>query len=171
MAYLRRTQEADGSWFGRWGVNYIYGTWQVARRTGGRGRADRRSGDRGRRQLAAGPSAAVRRLGRIARQLYPIRICAAKGRSRASQTAWAVLGLMAAGRHEHPAIARGIRWLDRRRKRADGTWDETEFTGTGFPAGVLSCGITMYRIYFPLLALATWDSDAMRLEAGREIGR
>ena len=69
VAYVRRTQNADGSWFGRWGVNYIYGTWQSLVGLVGRRRAGRRSGRRGRGQLALGPPAGLRRLGRIARQL------------------------------------------------------------------------------------------------------
>ena len=77
-----------------------------------------------------------------------------QGPVTASQTAWALLGLMAAGQHHHPAVARGIRWL-LDTQQADGTWLEREFTGTGFPQ-VFYLRYHYYPIYFPLLALAGW---------------
>ncbi len=77
-----------------------------------------------------------------------------QGTTTASQTAWAVLGLMAAGQQAHPAVARGIRFLVER-QCPDGTWDEPEFTGTGFPQ-VFYLRYHMYPIYFPLLAMSHW---------------
>jgi squalene-hopene/tetraprenyl-beta-curcumene cyclase len=77
-----------------------------------------------------------------------------QGNPTASQTAWALLGLMAAGYERHPAVRRGIEYL-LERQRPDGGWDETEFTGTGFPR-VFYLRYHMYPIYFPLLALATY---------------
>ena len=77
-----------------------------------------------------------------------------QGPATASQTAWAVLGLLAAGMAEHPATIRGIRYLIRTQRR-DGTWNETQFTGTGFPR-VFYLRYHYYPIYFPLMALARW---------------
>jgi squalene-hopene/tetraprenyl-beta-curcumene cyclase len=164
LAYLRRTQEADGSWFGRWGVNYIYGTWQVL--TGlaaiGVSRDDP--------MILAGanwlvshqqPSGAW---GESA-DSYDQPHLRGQGPPTASQTAWAVLGLVAAGWHDHPAAVRGIRYL-LSQQLPDGTWSEPEFTGTGFPR-VFYLRYHLYRIYFPLLALSRWaaavgaDPDAL----------
>jgi squalene-hopene/tetraprenyl-beta-curcumene cyclase len=77
-----------------------------------------------------------------------------QGPETASQTAWALLGLTAAGRHDHPAAARAVHYL-LSHQNADGTWDETEFTGTGFPR-VFYLRYHYYRIYFPLMALSRW---------------
>ena len=77
-----------------------------------------------------------------------------QGTPTASQTAWAILGLVAAGMERHPAVARGIRYLTVM-QNDDGTWDEAEFTGTGFPR-VFYLRYHYYRIYFPLLALSQW---------------
>jgi squalene-hopene/tetraprenyl-beta-curcumene cyclase len=153
VAYLRQTQEPDGSWFGRWGVNYIYGTWQVL--TG---------------LAAVGVSANDPVMVAGANWLLAYQqACGGWGESpdsyadphlrgqgpvTASQTAWAILGLMAAGESRHPAVARGIQFL-LSRQRADGTWDEPEFTGTGFPR-VFYLRYHMYPIYFPLMALSRW---------------
>jgi squalene-hopene/tetraprenyl-beta-curcumene cyclase len=80
-----------------------------------------------------------------------------QGTTTASQTAWALLGLMAAGRDEHNSVRRGIEYLVER-QRTDGGWDETEFTGTGFPR-VFYLRYHMYPIYFPLLALARYGRE------------
>ena len=77
-----------------------------------------------------------------------------QGRETASQTAWALFGLTAAGQHNHPAAVRAANYL-MSRQNSDGTWDETEFTGTGFPR-VFYLRYHYYRIYFPLMALARW---------------
>ncbi len=79
---------------------------------------------------------------------------AAKGRPAASQTAWALLGLIAAGMAEHPAVLRGVRYLTQAQNH-DGTWTESQFTGTGFPC-VFYLRYHFYPIYFPLMALAQW---------------
>jgi len=154
VAYCRATQEADGSWFGRWGVNYIYGTWQVI--TG---------------LIAAGVpasdtmvAAAVNWL--IAHQQadggwgetaesYARPELRGRGPTTPSQTAWALLGLIAAGATEHESVQVGIDYL-LRQQRPDGTWHEAEFTGTGFPR-VFYLRYHMYPIYFPLLALAQYS--------------
>jgi squalene-hopene/tetraprenyl-beta-curcumene cyclase len=77
-----------------------------------------------------------------------------QGPTTASQTAWALLGLLAAGQQDHPAVARGIRYLIDAQQE-DGRWDEPEFTGTGFPR-VFYLRYHLYPIYFPLMALAQY---------------
>lgn len=152
--YLRRTQEPDGSWFGRWGVNYIYGTWQVLAGLAAIGIAhDDPLVVAGAEWLLAhqqptggwGESP----------ETYTNPSLRGQGNPTASQTAWALLGLISVGLGEHPATQRGVRWLIER-QRPDGSWDEPEFTGTGFPR-VFYLRYHLYRIYFPLLALARWE--------------
>jgi squalene-hopene/tetraprenyl-beta-curcumene cyclase len=77
-----------------------------------------------------------------------------QGPTTASQTAWALMGLLAAGMHEEPAVARGIRYLVGTQSE-DGTWNEPQFTGTGFPR-VFYLRYHLYRIYFPLMALSRY---------------
>ena len=153
VAYVRANQEADGSWFGRWGVNYIYGTWQAI--TG---------------LVAVGvpkddPAVVAGVNWLLAHQqesggwgesadTYAHPHLRGQGVATASQTAWAVMGLIAAGLQQHPAVIRGIRFLSLTQED-DGTWEETEFTGTGFPK-VFYLRYHYYPIYFPLLALAQW---------------
>ncbi len=153
VAYVRRTQNPDGSWFGRWGVNYVYGTWQsLAGLTAVGVPADDPAIVAG-AQLAVEPPAGVRRLGRIARQLR------ASAPSRAGSDHRLANRLGADG----PASRRPARPSGRSSRRAisaghpenDGTWDEPEFTGTGFPR-VFYLRYHYYPIYFPLLALSQW---------------
>ncbi len=153
VRYLRRTQEADGSWFGRWGVNYIYGTWQVVSGLARIGvPRDDLTIQRGvqwlfdHQQPCGG-------WGESARS-YDDPSWKGHGPVTASQTAWALLGLLDAGHEEHPAVRRGIQFLIDR-QQADGSWHETEFTGTGFPR-VFYLRYHMYPMYFPLLAIARW---------------
>lgn len=153
LAYLRKTQEADGSWFGRWGVNYVYGTWQVLmglKEVGVPG--DDPLVTVGANWLLAyqQPSGGW---GESA-DSYEDPSLRGQGPETASQTAWAVLGLLSAGLHKHAATARGVQWL-LDQQRADGTWDEEPFTGTGFPR-VFYLRYHLYRIYFPLMALARY---------------
>ena len=154
VAYLVKEQEADGSWFGRWGVNYIYGTWSAlcALNAAGMTVADapvRRGAD----WLIAvqnpdggwGESCdsyALDRSGHVAAD------------SRASQTAWALLGLMAAGAADHPAVARGVAWLTANQSDG-GEWPEEDFTGGGFPR-VFYLRYHGYAKIFPLWALARY---------------
>jgi len=155
VAYLRRTQERDGCWFGRWGVNYVYGTWQAL---AGLASVGVPSHD---------PAVVAAANWLVAFQQdcggwgespdsYADPSLRGRGPVTASQTAWAVMGLIAAGLGEHPATVRGIRFL-LQRQNAEGTWDETEFTGTGFPR-VFYLRYHYYPIYFPLMALARWAS-------------
>ncbi|HVU90146.1 MAG TPA: terpene cyclase/mutase family protein [Pirellulales bacterium] len=154
VAYLRRTQESDGAWFGRWGVNYIYGTWQVLNGMAAVGvPGDDPAMQAGARWLLIyqqenggwGESP----------DSYADPSLRGQGVVTASQTAWAVSGLVAAGLHDHPAVLRGIRYLIET-QRDDGTWDEPEYTGTGFPQ-VFYLRYHWYPIYFPLMALAQWS--------------
>ena len=153
LAYLRSSQEADGSWFGRWGVNYIYGTWQVLT---GLAAVGVPSDDP---LMAAGAEwllAHQQPTGGWGESCdtYADPHLRGQGPPTASQTAWAVLGLIAAGRQHDPATLRGVRYL-MAQQSDDGSWDETEFTGTGFPL-VFYLRYHLYRVYFPLLSLSRW---------------
>jgi squalene-hopene/tetraprenyl-beta-curcumene cyclase len=153
VAYMRRTQEADGSWFGRWGVNYLYGTWQALVGLSAVGLAgDDPAVTHGANWLLAyqQPSGGWGE----SPDSYAQPHLRGQGPATASQTAWAVLGLIAAGHARHAAVARGIQYL-LGKQCEDGTWHEPEFTGTGFPQ-VFYLRYHYYPIYFPLLALAQW---------------
>jgi squalene-hopene/tetraprenyl-beta-curcumene cyclase len=152
--YLRRTQRADGSWYGRWGVNYIYGTWSVLCALNAAGIAqDALEIRKAVAWLAAiqnrdggwGEDASSYRLDYSGYEASP---------STASQTAWALLGLMAAGELDHPAVARGIAYLTERQD-ADGFWKELHYTATGFPR-VFYLRYHGYPKFFPLWALARY---------------
>ncbi|MCW5731045.1 MAG: squalene--hopene cyclase [Alphaproteobacteria bacterium] len=152
--YLLAEQEADGSWFGRWGTNYIYGTWSVLSALNAYGmdhqdpvmrravdwlvskqRADGGWGEDGASYWEGQPHGE----GKV---------------STASQTAWALLGLMAAGEVDNPAVERGIRYLSRT-QNAEGLWDEEAFTAVGFPK-VFYLRYHGYRAFFPLWSLARY---------------
>ncbi|MGD0149475.1 MAG: squalene--hopene cyclase [Xanthobacteraceae bacterium] len=152
--YLRRTQLAEGSWYGRWGMNYIYGTWSVLSALN-----------------AAGVDHAASEMRRAANWLIAIQNDDGgwgedgasykldyKGYERApstaSQTAWALLGLMASGDVDHPAVARGIAYLTAN-QGADGFWNEPRYTATGFPR-VFYLRYHGYAKFFPLWALARY---------------
>jgi squalene-hopene/tetraprenyl-beta-curcumene cyclase len=159
IRFIQRTQEDDGSWYGRWGVNYIYGTWQVLR--------------------------GLRSIGIDMHQPWIVRArdwlescqnddggwgetCGSyddpttkgKGPSTPSQTAWALMGIIAATTADEPlglerrSISRGIGYL-LATQSADGSWPEPQTTGTGFPK-VFYLRYDMYRNNWPLLALATY---------------
>jgi len=154
IAYLRRTQERDGSWFGRWGVNYIYGTWQALVGLSAIGAADDPVVRRGANWLLSCQQACGG-WGESA-DSYEHPELRGQGPCTPSQTAWALLGLVSAGHAASPAVERGIRYLIDT-QNPDGSWDEPEFTGTGFPR-VFYLRYHYYRIYFPLLALTTFQS-------------
>ena len=153
LKYLIHTQEDDGSWYGRWGVNYIYGTWQVLRGLRAIGQDMTQSWIlRGRDWLEScqnddggwGETC----------ETYDNPDRKGKGESTASQTAWAIMGICACGDLDRRSIQRGLRFLLDRQK-SDGSWDEPQITGTGFPK-VFYLKYDMYRQNFPLLALATY---------------
>jgi squalene-hopene/tetraprenyl-beta-curcumene cyclase len=161
ITYLRQTQEADGSWFGRWGVNYIYGTWQVLTGLAAVGvTGDDPAVTAGANWLLAHqqPSGGWGE----SPDSYADSTLRGQGPCTASQTAWAVLGLLAAGRANERAVRRGIDYLIAH-QRTDGGWDEPEFTGTGFPR-VFYLRYHYYPIYFPLLALARWSAATAKPE-------
>src|SRR5262249_8298917 len=129
VVYLRRCQEADGSWFGRWGVNYIYGTWQSLTGLAAVGLAQDDPAIVAGVQWLITHQQASGAWGESA-DSYAQPSLRGQGRETASQTAWAVMGLVAAGRADHPATVRGVQYL-LDQQNTDGTWTETEFTGTG----------------------------------------
>jgi squalene-hopene/tetraprenyl-beta-curcumene cyclase len=152
--YLRRTQLGDGSWYGRWGMNYIYGTWSVlsALNAAGfeRGAPEMRKAADWlvRIQNADGGWGEDGTSYKLDYRGYE------RASSTASQTAWALLGLMAAGETDHPAVARGIAYLTASRD-ADGFWNEPRYTATGFPR-VFYLRYHGYSKFFPLWALARY---------------
>ncbi len=154
LAYLRREQEEDGSWFGRWGTNYIYGTWSAL---AGLNAAGVDSGAPEMRRAVAWLIAKQREdggWGEAGDSYWPDALRGEAPRSTASQTAWALLGLMAAGEVDNPAVARGIAHLIASQD-GDGNWDEPWYTAVGFPR-VFYLRYHGYRAFFPLWALARY---------------
>ncbi len=156
VRYLMTTQEREGSWYGRWGVNYVYGTFLALRGL-----------------HAAGDPAASRAIRHGVNWLKSVQAedggwgesCEGYETNRytpapstPSQTAWALLGLIVAEGPHSAAVERGVEWLHEN-QRADGTWHEELHTGTGFP-NVFYLSYGLYRNYFPLLALATYARRA-----------
>ena len=155
VVWLLRAQESDGSWFGRWGANYVYGTGAVVPAL-----------------IAAGVQPGKPAIRRAVAWLeqhqnpdggwgedmrsYDDPSLAGHGASTASQTAWALLALLAAG-DAGPAADAGIRWLAEH-QRSDGTWDEPQFTGTGFPRDFY-LNYHLYRLVFPVSALGRYLSE------------
>ena len=155
LAYLRREQEADGSWYGRWGTNYIYGTWSVLCALNAAGVQH----DDPAVQRAVDWLVSVQRddggWGED-EESYADAPHGEYKESTPSQTAWALLGLMAAGAVNHPATVRGIAWLTAT-QAANGEWTELPYTAVGFPR-VFYLRYHGYRLYFPLLALARYHN-------------
>jgi len=154
VIWLLKNQEPDGSWFGRWGANYLYGTGAVVPAL-----------------IAAGVKPGKPQIRKAVAWLESVQNedggwgedlrsyddpgeWSAKGASTASQTAWALLALLAAGERNSKATERGIRWLART-QRGDGTWDEPYFTGTGFPRDFY-LNYHLYRLAFPVSALGRY---------------
>ncbi len=160
VEYLLRVQEADGSWYGRWGVNYIYGTFLALRGLRATGMSENEP--------------------MVQRALEFIRAyqnrdggwgesCASYDENRfisnpstPSQTAWAILALLAGGDLRSESLYNGVEYLVRT-QREDGTWDEDYCTGTGFPS-VFYLSYTEYRNLFPLLAMATFTKATASYE-------
>lgn len=154
VAFLKANQEPDGSWYGRWGANYIYGTWSTLCALNAAGedmsqdyiqRAVAWLKDRQRADGGWGEGL----------ETYWTEARAFCKESTPSQTAWAVLGLMAAGEVECDAVARGIAYLENH-PRTGPRWDEKYWTGTGFPR-VFYLKYHGYAAFFPLLAVARYE--------------
>ena len=159
IAFLRREQEPDGSWFGRWGTNYIYGTWSVLMALAQAGLGARRSGGASRRTVAAPAAESRRRMGREQRHLrQPDPALRARPPSNPYQSAWALLGLIAAGEARLEAVRRGVEYL-LRTQQGDGLWSDPTFTAPGFPR-VFYLKYHGYCRYFPLWALAAYRNGA-----------
>jgi len=154
LDYLRSEQEADGSWFGRWGMNYIYGTWSVLCALNAAGVEP----------LAPEVRRAVAWLVAIQNpdggwgedgESYKVDYRGYEpAPSTASQTAWALLGMMAAGEVDHPAVESGVRYLQQTQEK-DGLWQESRYTATGFPR-VFYLRYHGYSKFFPLWAVARY---------------
>jgi len=162
LEFLRREQEEDGSWYGRWGVNYIYGTWSVL--AGLRAIGEDMSAPHVTRAVAWLESVqnADGGWGESCTS-YADHAEAGRGESMPSQTAWALLALLSAGMSDSISVVRGINYL-LRHQREDGSWEEIRHTGTGFPR-VFYLRYHWYCQYFPLWALAMYRNIRTRGQA------
>jgi len=156
LQFVKENQEPDGPWWGRWGVNYIYGTWSVLCGLSAYGE------DMGQPYIRKAVEWLVAHQnpdggwGECCESYCDPKL-AGTGPSTASQTGWALLSMLAAGDVDHPAVARGIRYLIETQK-PDGTWDEDQFTGTGFPKYFM-IKYHIYRNCFPLMALGRYRAQ------------
>ena len=154
VAYLRRTQLAEGSWYGRWGLNYIYGTWSVLCALNAAGVSHQDPMMRKAVDWLVSIQNADGGWGEDATS-YRLDYKGFDGApTTASQTAWALLGLMAAGEVENPAVLRGVEYL-KSTQTEKGLWDEQRYTATGFPR-VFYLRYHGYSKFFPLWALARY---------------
>ncbi len=170
VQFILKEQESDGSWFGRWGVNYLYGTFLVLRGLESMGYWNHEP--------------AVQQATEWVRMMqntdggwgetcgtYDDPLTRGVGPSTPSQTAWALLALLAGGDNRSDSVAKGVRWLIDR-QHEDGSWDElvpgrngeSYYTGTGFPR-VFYLGYHLYKQYFPLLALSTYKRSMEKAAA------
>ncbi|MFH1654236.1 MAG: squalene--hopene cyclase, partial [Pseudomonadota bacterium] len=152
LKFLWKHQEKFGGWFGRWGINYIYGTWCVL--TALKDLNWDMNEERVKRAVTWLKSAQLQDGGwGESPESYKEKKFVSLKRSTASQTAWALMGLNAGAKDETKVIQRGVDFLLNTRRKTDGGWDERDYTGTGFP-GHFYIRYHGYRHYFPLLALA-----------------
>ncbi len=167
LEFIRNEQEPDGSWFGRWGVNYIYGTALVLRGLEAIGvdlhEPHVQQGAEWLRMVQNSDGGWGETCGS-----YDDPNTKGIGPSTPSQTAWAIMGLLAAGDTRSDSVARGIAYLLRTQKK-DGSWEETQFTGTGFPR-VFYLSYHMYSEYFPLLALTNYAKVMAQVEGVASAG-
>lgn len=159
VEFLKRDQCPDGSWFGRWGTNYVYGTWQVLRGLCTIGEDMRLPYIRRAVAWLKTVQNADGGWGESLRS-YDDPQFKGIGLSTASQTAWAVMGLISAGEINAPEVTRGVRYL-LENQEADGTWDEDQCTGTGFPR-VFYLRYHYYCHYFPLMALGMFARQKLQ---------
>ncbi|HZP22636.1 MAG TPA: squalene--hopene cyclase [Terriglobales bacterium] len=164
LEFIKREQEPDGSWFGRWGVNYIYGTMLVLRGLEAVGVDYHEPWVQ---QAAEWLRMMQNPDGGWGERCdsYDDPTAKGVGPSTASQTAWAVMGLLAASDTRSDSVQRGIAYLLKTQRR-DGSWDESLYTGTGFPR-VFYLMYYMYRQYFPLLALTAYAKTTAQSEEER----
>jgi squalene-hopene/tetraprenyl-beta-curcumene cyclase len=156
LRWLLDEQEADGSWFGRWGANHVYGTGAAVPALVVAGLPRDHPSIRAAVRWLEGHQNDDGGWGEDMRS-YADHSWIGRGESTASQTAWALLALEAAGERSE-AGERGVRWLAST-QRPDGTWDEPQYTGTGFP-GDFYVNYHLYRLVFPVMALGRWASAA-----------
>ena len=160
VKFLLQDQSKDGSWFGRWGVNYTYGTSGVLRALETVSLATREFCKRAVSWLRS-----VQKVdGSFGESLlsYDVPSTKGQGTSTASQTAWGLIGLLASAGTEDPAVAKAVAYLVHRQE-TDGSWSEPEFTGTGFP-GVFYLKYHLYRNSFPVYALARYSNQSRKAE-------
>ena len=170
VQFLLREQEPDGSWFGRWGVNYLYGTFLVLRGLEAMGFWNHEPAVQQAAEWIRSVQNADGGWGESC-GTYDEPDRRGIGPSTPSQTAWALLGLLAAGDTRSDSVAKGVRWLIER-QHEDGSWDElvpgrngeSYYTGTGFPR-VFYLGYHLYKQYFPLLALTNYERAMQREQA------
>ncbi|RME96580.1 MAG: squalene--hopene cyclase [Verrucomicrobia bacterium] len=153
LEFLRAHQEPDGTWYGRWGVNYIYGTWQVLRGLHTLGVDMQQPWLLKARDWLESVQHADGGWGERC-NTYDDPVFKGQGPSTPSQTAWAVMALCTFGDPDRPSLRRGVEYLIDT-QNDDGSWSEEETTGTGFPK-VFYLKYDMYRNTWPLLALATY---------------
>ena len=154
LSYLYKDQEEDGSWFGRWGVNYLYGTWQVLRGLACIGEDMKQPRIQKGAQWLRSVQNEDGGWGETC-QSYDPEHPKADGPSTASQTSWALMGLFSAGDLSSDAVGNGMNFL--LNNQDSGTWEEEWFTGTGFPR-VFYLRYHYYRHYFPLWAMAQYHA-------------
>lgn len=164
-AYLRGQQEPDGSWYGRWGCNYIYGTWLVLSALAQCGDI---SGENWCRRAAAWILSVQNADGGWGEspRSYDDPSLKGIGPSTAAQTSWALLALFAAGVTDGEAVEQGVAFL-LESQRGDGSWHDEPWTATGFPR-VFYLRYHLYAVYFPLLALAEYRALDERRDPRRE---
>lgn len=155
MRFIQRKQESDGSWYGRWGVNYLYGTCHTLCGLRAMGEDMRQPYLRQAVQWLIEHQNPDGGWGETCAS-YQEPSLRGVGTSTASQTSWALMGLLAAGEAQHQAVAHGVQFL-LQTQNAEGSWYEPEFTGTGFPK-YFFIKYHMYQDYFPLMALARYRS-------------
>ena len=153
VAFIRQHQDACGGWWGRWGVNFVYGTWQILTGLKSIGYDMSEPWIQKAAQWLRSVQKPDGSFGETA-ESYDDPSLKGKGESTPSQTAWGAMGLLAVVGPDDPAVERGLLWLARH-QRADGNWDEQFYTGTGFPR-VFYLNYHLYRLYFPITALARY---------------
>jgi squalene-hopene/tetraprenyl-beta-curcumene cyclase len=160
VKFLLKDQCEDGSWFGRWGVNYVYGTSGALRALETVSLTAKEFCQRAVSWLRA----VQKPDGSFGESLWSYTDASTKGRGNAtaSQTAWGLIGLLAGAQPDDPAIQRAISYLVRE-QNTDGSWSESDFTGTGFP-GVFYLKYHLYRNSFPLYALARFRNQVQGLQ-------